>query len=48
MTDTDTALREAAMLRWFQELADRGVFTTDETLAVRTWNGWLEAQTGWP
>jgi len=36
------------MLRWFQDLADRGVFTTDESLAVRSWNGWLEAQTGWP
>jgi len=36
------------MLRWFQDLADRGVFTTDESLAVRSWNPWLEAQTGWP
>ena len=39
---------EAAMLRWFQDLADRGIFTTDESSAVRTWNAWLEAQTGWP
>jgi len=36
------------MLRWFQDLSDRGVFTTDETLVIRSWNGWLEAQTGWP
>jgi signal transduction histidine kinase/ActR/RegA family two-component response regulator len=36
------------MLRWFEELSDRGIFTTDDELAVRTWNPWLEAQTGVP
>jgi PAS domain S-box-containing protein len=39
---------DAALMRWFQDLADRGIFTTDEQLIVRTWNAWLEAQTGWP
>jgi len=39
-------LQHAAFLRWFQELADRGLFTTDAELVVRTWNRWLEAQTG--
>jgi len=36
------------MLRWFEELSDRGIFTTDGELVVRTWNPWLEAQTGLP
>ncbi len=36
------------MLRWFEELSDRGIFTTDDALVVRTWNPWLEAQTGVP
>jgi len=38
----------SAMLRWFEELSDRGIFTTDGELVVRTWNPWLEAQTGLP
>jgi signal transduction histidine kinase/CheY-like chemotaxis protein len=38
----------SAMLRWFEELSDRGIFTTDDALVVRTWNPWLEAQTGVP
>ncbi len=42
----DSSLLNAAVLRWFEELADRGVFTTDRTLTIRTWNRWLEAQTG--
>ena len=36
------------MQRWFEELSDRGIFTTDASLVVRTWNPWLEAQTGVP
>jgi signal transduction histidine kinase/CheY-like chemotaxis protein len=39
-------LLSAAVVRWFQELADRGTFTTDDQLCVRTWNRWLETQTG--
>jgi PAS domain S-box-containing protein len=38
----------SAMLRWFEELSDRGIFATDTSLIVRTWNPWLEAQTGFP
>jgi signal transduction histidine kinase/ActR/RegA family two-component response regulator len=38
----------SAMLRWFEELSDRGIFTTDNALVVNTWNPWLEAQTGVP
>jgi PAS domain S-box-containing protein len=40
------ALSSMALLRWFEDLADRGIFTTDEQLVVRSWNPWLEAQTG--
>ena len=36
------------MVRWFEELSDRGIFTTDASLVVSTWNPWLEAQTGFP
>jgi len=38
----------SAMLRWFEELSDRGIFTTDKALVINTWNPWLEAQTGVP
>lgn len=41
-------LLTSGLLRWFEELSDRGIFTTDRTLTVRTWNPWLEAQTGVP
>jgi signal transduction histidine kinase/ActR/RegA family two-component response regulator len=37
-----------ALSRWFEELADRGIFATDAELVIRTWNPWLEAQTGIP
>lgn len=37
-----------ALQRWFEELSDRGIFTTDASLTIRTWNPWLEAQTGLP
>ena len=36
----------AALLRWFEELSDTGIFTTDTSLTIRTWNQWLAAQTG--
>ncbi len=39
-------LLATGLLRWFEELSDRGIFTTDTSLVVRTWNPWLEAQTG--
>jgi len=41
-------LLASAMVRWFEELSDRGIFTTDASLVVSTWNPWLEAQTGFP
>jgi len=41
---TDIAV--AAMLRWFEEHAGHGVFTTDRDLIIRTWNRWLVVATG--
>ena len=47
MTDVDdNALVNAAVARWFQELSDRGIFTTGTDLVIRSWNAWLEANTG--
>ena len=43
---TGIGLLASASQRWFEELSDRGIFTTDADLVVRTWNPWLEAQTG--
>jgi PAS domain S-box-containing protein len=37
-----SALLNAAMLRWFDELSNQGIFTTDTTLAIRSWNRWME------
>ena len=36
----------AAMLRWFEDHAAHGLFTTDRDLTVRSWNRWLAAATG--
>ena len=36
------------MLRWLDELASPGIFTTDTTLVIRSWNQWLERVTGLP
>src|SRR5687767_4463542 len=34
------------MLRWLDELANGGIFTTDSDLVVRSWNQWLQRHTG--
>lgn len=39
-------LLAAGLRRWFDELAQQGVFTTDADLVVRSWNRWLEGSTG--
>jgi PAS domain S-box-containing protein len=39
-------LLHAAMVRWLNELATVGIYTTDEDLVVRSWNQWLERVTG--
>jgi PAS domain S-box-containing protein len=41
-------LLNAAMVRWLNELATAGIFTTDTDLVVRSWNKWLERVTGRP
>ena len=41
-------VRETAMLRWLDELSVGGIFTTDESLVIQTWNRWMERQTGTP
>ena len=41
-----TDLLNAAMLRWLDELSNQGVFTTDTELQIRSWNHWLQRNTG--
>jgi signal transduction histidine kinase/ActR/RegA family two-component response regulator len=36
----------AAMLRWLDEFSNRGILTTDTQLRVRSWNKWLERESG--
>jgi PAS domain S-box-containing protein len=38
--------RDAALLRWFNDLAVQGIFTTDRDLKILSWNRWLELHTG--
>jgi PAS domain S-box-containing protein len=40
------SLLNAAMVRWLNELATAGIYTTDATLVIRSWNHWLERVTG--
>jgi PAS domain S-box-containing protein len=35
----------AGMLRWFEDNAAQGLFTTDTGLRIRTWNRWMAAAT---
>jgi PAS domain S-box-containing protein len=44
--DFDLAVIHRGLLRWFDELTQQGIFTTDSELVVRTWNRWLETATG--
>jgi PAS domain S-box-containing protein len=39
-------LLNAAMLRWLDELSNQGIFATDADLVIRSWNRWLERNTG--
>jgi PAS domain S-box-containing protein len=36
------------MLRWLDELSNQGIYATDSDLVIRSWNRWLERQTGRP
>jgi len=37
----------AALLQWLDTLAMQGVFTTDRDYVIRSWNRWLEENTGY-
>lgn len=39
---------DVALLQWFDEFAEHGIFTTDEQLTITSWNDWLERHTGRP
>ena len=39
-------LLNAALLRWLDEISNQGVFLTDADLVVRSWNHWLQRNTG--
>jgi PAS domain S-box-containing protein len=39
-------LLDAALVRWFDEFAEQGIFTTDDRLHVTSWNRWLERHSG--
>lgn len=36
----------AGLLRWIDEFAQQGIFTTDTDLVIRSWNKWLETASG--
>jgi PAS domain S-box-containing protein len=42
----DQDAHRAGLLRWIEEFAQQGVFTTDTDLVIRSWNRWLETATG--
>ena len=44
----DASVIERAMLHWFDEISDQGIFTTDTSLRIQSWNDWLQKQTGRP
>ena len=35
-----------AVLRWFNDVAEHGIVTTDTALRIQSWNRWLELHTG--
>ena len=39
-------LLDVAMLRWLDELSNQGIFLTDGDLVIRSWNHWLQRNTG--
>lgn len=43
---TDTFNYNQDLLHWVNDLADRGIFTTDAELNIQSWNHWLELYTG--
>jgi PAS domain S-box-containing protein len=45
-TEFTDAAQSDGLLRWIDEFAQQGIFTTDRDLIVRSWNRWLETATG--
>lgn len=43
---TDATIMQMATLRWLDEFSNQGIFTTDLTLRIQTWNQWLQRHTG--
>jgi hypothetical protein len=43
----DNDVLNAALLQWLDTLAQQGVFTTDRDHVIRSWNRWLELNTGY-
>ncbi|WP_254568084.1 PAS domain S-box protein, partial [Oscillatoria sp. HE19RPO] len=43
---TDTFNHNQDLLHWVNDLADRGIFTTDAELNIQSWNHWLELYSG--
>jgi PAS domain S-box-containing protein len=43
----DQEALQTGLLRWLDELAQQGIFTTDHDLVIRSWNRWLETVTGY-
>ncbi len=43
---TDATIMQMATLRWLDEFSNQGIFTTDTSLRIQTWNHWLQKQTG--
>src|SRR4051812_33056893 len=39
---------DTAVMRWCEDITDRGVLITDAQLVVRRWNPWLAVHTGRP
>ncbi len=49
MNDPTTArpdILTPALLRWFTELSNQGIFTTDATLTIRSWNRYIGEHSG--
>jgi signal transduction histidine kinase/CheY-like chemotaxis protein len=40
------ALLNVAMLRWLDELSNQGIFATDADFVIKSWNHWLQRNTG--
>jgi PAS domain S-box-containing protein len=43
---SDHKAHQAGLLRWIDEFAQQGIFTTDAALVIQSWNRWLETATG--